>query len=76
MTDQPMTDSRSKWEVGNSHIGKIMTAIADAEADGFTLDIDPDRDRDYNLIGFDIDLHYEGIYMGTIRTVEWDERDL
>lgn len=76
MTDQQTTDFRSKLEVANSHIGKIMTAIADAEADGFTIDIDPERDRDWDIIGFDIDLHYKGIYLGTVHTVDWDERDL
>lgn len=76
MTNQQRTDIPSKLSVARLHVEKIKAAIRAAEDDGFTLDIDPERNSNWDLIGFDIDLNYEGIYMDTVHHVDWDERDL
>lgn len=76
MTSQPKTDTPSKLSVANLHVEKIKAAIKAAEDDGFTIDIDPERNRDWDLIGFDVDLNYKGGYIDTVHHVDWDERDL
>ena len=76
MTNQQTTDIPSKLSVARLHVAKIKAAIQAAEDAGLTLDIDPERNSSWDLTGFDIDLNYEGIYMGTVHHVDWDERDL